>query len=325
MSTLLAEPPQARAPPQRRRGRRPAPRPPRSAAPLGGLREASLARRWPTLLVAAVLCLVTFVAGGGLNLGPMTTVEIGLTVGCGLAIAAAIVLTPPAGRPTGCGRRALLLAFAALSALSVVWSVQPDASWQAASRLLAYSGVFGLAVLLARAAPRRWSAVLGGVLLASVVVCGYALLTKVFPNRLGSEQVAYYARLREPYGYWNATGLAAALGAIACLWLGARRAGHALLSALAYPAMGHHAGDADAGLLARRAGRAGPRARAVALPRATAPARRDGADRRRRWAPPSSSRGTSPQTPSRPTARRSRRASTPATSSVCCSRRCCSC
>ena len=28
------------------------------------------------------------------------------------------------------------------------------------------------------------------------------------------------------------------MGAIGCLWLGARRAGHALFSALAYPAMG---------------------------------------------------------------------------------------
>ena len=184
------------------------------------------------------MCLVTFIAGGGLNLGPMTAVEICLTIGCGLAIAAALLLTP-AGRPIyGLWPAGLLLAFAALAALSVVWSVQPDASWQAASRLLAYSCVFGLAVLLARATPQRWSAVLGGVLLASAIVCGYALLTKVFPNRLGSEQVAYYARLREPYGYWNAIGLAAALGAIGCMWLGARRAGHALLSALAYPAMG---------------------------------------------------------------------------------------
>ena len=32
--------------------------------------------------------------------------------------------------------------------------------------------------------------------------------------------------------------MTAAMGAIGCMWLGARRAGHALLSALAYPAMG---------------------------------------------------------------------------------------
>jgi hypothetical protein len=194
----------------------------------------------PTVVVACALCLVTFIAGGGLNLGTITPVEIGLTLGSGAAIAAAIVLTP-AGRPAyGLWPTGLLLALAALSALSVVWSVKPDSSWENAARLFAYSGVFALAVLLARAAPARWSAVLGGVLLAAVVVCGYALLTKVFPNALGSER-AYahtYARLREPYGYWNAIGIAAALGAIGCMWLGARRAGHALWNALAYPAMG---------------------------------------------------------------------------------------
>ena len=42
----------------------------------------------------------------------------------------------------------------------------------------------------------------------------------------------------EPYGYWNAVGLTAAMGAIGCMWLGARRSGHALLSAMSYPAMG---------------------------------------------------------------------------------------
>jgi O-antigen ligase len=67
-------------------------------------------------------------------------------------------------------------------------------------------------------------------------VCGYALATKVFPGRLAP--AVTYARLEEPYGYWNAIGLTAAMGAIGCMWLGARRAGHALLSALAYPAMG---------------------------------------------------------------------------------------
>jgi O-antigen ligase len=102
--------------------------------------------------------------------------------------------------------------------------------------MLAYSALFAAAVALVRAAPGRWPAVLGGVVLAAVVVCGYALLTKVFPDQLDASDV--YARLRAPYSYWNAIGLTAAMGAIGCMWLGARRAGHALLSALAYPAMG---------------------------------------------------------------------------------------
>ena len=102
--------------------------------------------------------------------------------------------------------------------------------------MLAYSAVFGACVVLARTVPGRWPAVLGGVVLAAVVVCGYALLTKVFPDQLDAGDI--YARLRAPYSYWNAIGLTAAMGAIGCMWLGARRAGHALLSALAYPAMG---------------------------------------------------------------------------------------
>jgi O-antigen ligase len=118
----------------------------------------------------------------------------------------------------------------------VVWSVQPDASWQNAGLMFAYSAVFGAAVALARAAPDRWPAILGGVVLAAVVVCGYALLTKVFPAQLDAHDI--YARLQAPYGYWNAIGLTAAMGVIGCMWLGARRSGHALLSALAYPAMG---------------------------------------------------------------------------------------
>jgi O-antigen ligase len=200
---------------------------------------------WPTLLVASAACLTTFLAHGGLNLESMTTTEIVLTLGSGAIVAGAIVLTPAArslvkGPKYGLWPLGLLLAFTALSGLSVVWSVQPDASWQDANRLLAYSGVFAAAIALVRLAPDRWPAILGGLALGAVVVCGYALATKVFPGALvsASSTANTYARLEEPYGYWNAIGLTAAMGAICCMWLGARRDGHALLRALAYPAMG---------------------------------------------------------------------------------------
>ena len=45
-----------------------------------------------------------------------------------------------------------------------------------------------------------------------------------------------FARLRAPFGYWNAVGLMAASGVPPLLWLAARRTGHAAVSALAYPA-----------------------------------------------------------------------------------------
>jgi O-antigen ligase len=188
------------------------------------------------VVAAGVLCFITFYAKGGLNLESMTATEIALTLGAGLVVASAILATPPGRRQHGLWTVGLLLAFAVLTSLSVAWSVQPDASWRDAGRMLAYSGVFGAAVVLVRLAPERWAAVLGGLALAAVVVCSFALLTKIFPGVLVPNNS--YARLEEPYGYWNAIGLTAALGAICCTWLGARRAGHALLSALAYPALG---------------------------------------------------------------------------------------
>ncbi len=191
-----------------------------------------------TLTVAAVLCFATFVAGGGLNLGPMTTFEMTLTLAGGALVAGAVTLGARGRRAYGLWSIGLLLAFTALSGLSVVWSVAPDASWQDAARMLSYSGVFAAAAAAVWIAPGGWRALLGGTVLAATVVCGYALLTKVFPGQLEASGEYAYARLQEPYGYWNAIGLTAAMGAIGCLWLGARRAGHALCSALAYPAMG---------------------------------------------------------------------------------------
>ncbi len=196
---------------------------------------------WVTLLTAGFICFVTFVPKGGLNLESMTTTEIVVTLLAGLAAAGAILVTPAArslldGRRYGLWPLGLLVAFTALSAVSVVWSVQPDASYQDACRLLAYSAVFGASVALVRLAPERWPAILGGVTLGTFVVCAYALATKVFPGELAP--LVTYARLEEPFGYWNAIGLTAALGAIGCMWLGTRRSGHALLSALAYPALG---------------------------------------------------------------------------------------
>jgi hypothetical protein len=204
-------------------------------APLGGLLRAD-ALWWATILTAGAICVVTFVAGGGLHLAGMTAVEMGLTIGSALVVAAVIVFTPRRQPAFGLWSVGLLLAFTTLTALSVIWSVQPDESFRDAGRMLAYSGLFGASVALARAFPARWPALLGGVALAAAVVCGYALLTKVFPRQLDPSDV--YARLRAPYDYWNATGLTAAMGVICCLWLGARRTGHALLSALAYPATG---------------------------------------------------------------------------------------
>jgi tetratricopeptide (TPR) repeat protein len=189
-----------------------------------------------TIAFAAVFAAIALEGGGGLQLGPLTKVEMAVDVVAGVLVAAAIVVGGYTRRMWGGLTLALMAALVVVTALSISWAVEPSEAWQEANRTLSYLATMAAGVALVRLFPRRWTALLGGIVLASVVVCGYALLTKVFPSALNSDEI--YARLREPYGYWNAIGLTAALAGPACLWLGARRTGHAALSALAYPILG---------------------------------------------------------------------------------------
>ena len=99
---------------------------------------------------------------------------------------------------------------AAFTALSITWSVSPADSWTETNRTLAYVAAMAGAIALVRLVPDRWAAVLKGIGLGCVVVCSWALLTKVFPGVVAPDET--YARLRAPFGYWNAVGLMAALG-----------------------------------------------------------------------------------------------------------------
>ncbi len=84
------------------------------------------------------------------------------------------------------------------------------------------------AVLLRPLSPSRWrwpawrpalaGACVGGVALYALVVCGYALLAKVFPASLDPGDAL--GRLGVPFDYYNATGLVAAMGIPAVVWLG---------------------------------------------------------------------------------------------------------
>jgi hypothetical protein len=189
-----------------------------------------------TVAFGAVLAAIALQGGGGLQLGPLTKVELAVDIAAGGLVAAAIVAGGQTRKLWGGLTLALMAALVAVTALSITWAVEPSAAWNEANRTLAYLATMASGVALVRLFPQRWPALLGGVVLACAVLSGYALLTKVFPGALHSDGT--YARLREPFGYWNAVGLMAALGAPACLWLGARRSGHAALNALAYPALG---------------------------------------------------------------------------------------
>ena len=120
------------------------------------------------------------------------------------------------------------------TALSIGWSVSPNDSWLEANRTLAYLGCFAAGLSLARLLPDRPDALAGAVALGCLVVAGYAFATKALPGHLASDE--FFARLRAPFDYWNATALIAGLGVPVCLWFGARREGSRTLAALAYPA-----------------------------------------------------------------------------------------
>jgi len=186
--------------------------------------------------LAAVICAVAFAADGGLNVGRTTPAEIALVFGGGLAVAAALLMAPRRERLWGVGPLAALLGLAILTALSITWAANPSEAWVEANRTIAYCAVFAGAVALAHSIPGRWSAVLGAITLSAIAISAYAVLTKVFPGALNPDET--FARLREPFGYWNSVGLAAALGVPGCLWLGTRRSGHQALNGLAYPALG---------------------------------------------------------------------------------------
>jgi hypothetical protein len=212
---------------------------PRSRFSLRGAGPAALRARPETLFalaIAAVLAAIGLRGGGGLQLSPTTTVEVGLDLGGGVLAALAVLAAVPGRRLYGAIPFAFFALLVVVTGLSILWAIQPSDAWLETNRTLAYLAVFGAGLVLARTAGGWWGALTGGILLAAVLVCGYALLTKVFPSELNADEI--YARLREPYGYWNAVGLTAALGVPACLWLGARRHGHAALNALAYPALG---------------------------------------------------------------------------------------
>jgi len=184
--------------------------------------------------VALLLAATAFVGDGGLRLERTTNVEVVfMLLGAGLCAAALLVPRARVERLHGGLTLTAVALLAAYTAVSITWSLAPSDSWIEANRTFSYLAAFAGTMALARLAPGRWPAVLQGIAIACVVVCGWALMTKVFPRALAEDEI--YARLRAPFDYWNSVGLMAAVGIVPLLWLGARRTGRGAVSALAWP------------------------------------------------------------------------------------------
>jgi hypothetical protein len=189
------------------------------------------------LAVAVALVALVFLTSSSIDqtvTGENTWSEIVITF-LGAGACAAVVLVGGRGRAWGAPAVALFAAFTAFAALSILWSQQPDWSWFGANQLLSYLGAFAGAVAAARLAPQRWPVLVGGVATAMTVLCAYSLLAKVFPSTLAAANT--YGRLLAPFRYWNAIGVAAALGLAPALWAATRPSGSTMLRALTIPAM----------------------------------------------------------------------------------------
>ncbi|MGH2958515.1 MAG: O-antigen ligase family protein [Solirubrobacterales bacterium] len=130
----------------------------------------------------------------------------------------------------------LMALFVTVTALSVGWSLVPNATLLDAIRLVSYTCVLALAALVSQLHQNRAREILLGAGLAALLIVIYALLSRGVPGLFPDSDS--YARMRLPFGYWNAVGSVAAIGLLIALWTGTRRAESRLLEIISYPAGG---------------------------------------------------------------------------------------
>jgi O-antigen ligase len=107
-----------------------------------------------------------------------------------------------------------LTLFAGWTLLSTSWSDSVPRTVSEAERDLVY--IAALAAILVVATRQSAVVLTGGVLAGVTAVCGYSLVTRLFPDRFGLDTGLGY-RLSRPIGYWNGLGLIAAMGIVLAL------------------------------------------------------------------------------------------------------------
>ncbi len=182
--------------------------------------------------LAVGLVVVAFVTAGGDGLAANTWAEIGL-IALAAGLAGWLLLAGRRGPPSGAAAVALFAAVTVFTACSIAWSVTPDQSWIEAGRTLSYFAAFAGAAVLARLLPGQWRAVVLALALAATALAVWAVFAKVLTLNTG--QQIQYGRLLTPFGYWNATGLMAALGLPPILWQAGRRGNGPIARGLSAP------------------------------------------------------------------------------------------
>ena len=190
---------------------------------------------WPALLAIAVIVFVllrlAFDQGGYV---PAAYTSAGAIAFISLAV---LVLRPSQERFSTHALIAVasLAAFACWTGLSRMWSVVPDVPVLDMQRAMLYLALFGLG-LLAADSGRNARLLVWSVLGVIVVIIGSGLLSRLQPDLVASTVdpfVAVFYRLDYPFGYWNAFGALASMGAVLAVGLAADRRSSAALRAAA--------------------------------------------------------------------------------------------
>jgi hypothetical protein len=200
----------------------------------GGAGAAALG---PPLLAGsgALASLAAFGAEGSAYAPLVWIGTLALTVAGGLlALGFAGVVPLPALTPAGLAFAVLLTALVVWTGLSVLWSVEPDRSWEYANRGIVYLAFFAVGLVVGAVGVRvRWVA--AGAAAISTAVVAWALAGKVVPDLFpDGERVA---RLRDPLGYWNALAVVAGVAILLALWVASRREYRAWIRAAAAAAV----------------------------------------------------------------------------------------
>jgi tetratricopeptide (TPR) repeat protein len=111
------------------------------------------------------------------------------------------------------------LALLAWTLASNIWTAFPTETMAESERMVVYVGAALAAVVAARR--RSIPALVGGTWAAITLVCGYGLLTRLFPERLGVTDTLAGDRLAAPIGYWNGLAMFASMGLLLALGLAA--------------------------------------------------------------------------------------------------------
>jgi O-antigen ligase len=176
--------------------------------------QASVSATWA---LAAGLVLYLGFQGGGYDV--VVSSQVGLVLWWILLIGAAAGILPNRSLSrSGWVGVGLLLAFVAYTALASTWSLSSEDTLQEFSRVSTYLAVLLLALAVHRNREQALRHTISAVAIAIVVVAGFAVISRLFPNSFPSADVttAFLPGSRErlswPLNYWNGLAALMALG-----------------------------------------------------------------------------------------------------------------